>query len=470
MQMTDAEEKLQTKKFIKLTTEPVKPLICKMAIPTIITMLVTSVYNMADTYFVGKISTSASAAIGVAFSLMAVIQAIGFFFGQGSGVYISRKLGMREGEKAKYMAASAFFMSLAIGIIIMVTGLIFLKPLCYLLGSTDTIYSHARGYVMYVLIGAPFMTASLTLNNQLRFQGSAVYGMIGIGSGLILNIILDPILIFAFNMGAAGAGLATAISQFVGMCLLLFGTFQQGNIKINPANFRFNKEIISGIISGGLPSLCRQSVASVSGIVLNNICRPYGDSAIAAMAIVSRIISFTTSVMIGFGQGYQPVCGFNYGAKKYKRVKEGFFFCLIVNFSFLLAVSAIAELFAPYLVEFFRDDADVISFGARALRFQCIAYPFSAIAMITNMTLQNFGKTFSATFLSLARQGLFFIPAIVLMSMTFGEMGIQSAQMAADIITILIAIPFAINMLKELDARANEAENAEKSELESEQA
>lgn len=443
----------QEQKFHKMTEEPVGRLICQLALPCIISMLVTAFYNMADTFFVGKLnSDAATGAVGVVFSLMAVIQAIGFFFGHGSGNFISRELGKQNFEDASNMAATGFFSALGTGLIICLLGQVFLEPLAYLLGSTDTILPYAKAYMRIILIGAPWMTASLVLNNQLRFQGSAAYGMVGITSGAVLNIALDPLLIFGLDMGVAGAALATIISQFVSFCLLLVGCGKGGNLHIHISRVQLKWSYYRQIIRGGLPSLARQGLASVATICLNLAAKPYGDAAIAAMGVVQRIMMFGASAMIGFGQGFQPVCGFNYGAKLYDRVKKGFWFCVKTSTVFLFAISALGFIFAPQLVALFRDSPEVISIGAAALRFQCVTFCFQGWVVMSNMMLQTIGRTVPATFLAMARQGVFFIPLVWTLSYLLGLTGIEMTQMVADILTLTCAIPIQIKALRDLSA------------------
>ena len=443
----------QEQKFHKMTEEPVEKLISQLALPCIISMLVTSFYNMADTFFVGKLdSDAATGAVGVVFSLMAVIQAIGFFFGHGSGNFISRELGKQNFDDASNMAATGFFSALSAGLVLCVLGQLFLEPLAYLLGSTETILPYAKSYMRIILIGAPWMTASLVLNNQLRFQGSAAYGMVGITSGAVLNIALDPLLIFGLDMGVAGAALATIISQFVSFCLLLAGCNKGGNLHIHISRVQLKWSYYSQIIRGGLPSLARQGLASIATICLNLAAKPYGDAAIAAMGVVQRIMMFGGSAMIGFGQGFQPVCGFNYGAKLYDRVKKGFWFCVRTSTVFLFAIGALGFAFAPQLVALFRDSPEVISIGAAALRFQCVTFCFQGWVVMSNMMLQTIGRTVPATFLAMARQGIFFIPLVWILSHTLGLTGIQMSQMVSDLLTLACAIPIQIKVLRELSA------------------
>lgn len=432
-----------------MTQPPVPKLIGQLAFPCIISMLVTSFYNMADTFFVGMMkNTSATGAVGVVFSLMAIIQAVGFFFGHGSGNFISRELGKKNYGEASNMAATGFFSSIISGVLICLLGQIFLDKLAYLLGSTDTILPYTRDYMRIILLGAPWMAGSLVLNNQLRYQGNAIYAMVGIVSGAILNIALDPILIFTLDMGVSGAGWATIISQLVSFCILYIGCKKGSNLQIHFRNIRLKWYYLKMIIQGGLPSLARQSLASLAAIFLNRAAGSYNDAAVAAMSIVQRIMMFGASTVIGFGQGFQPVCGFNFGAGLYQRVKQGFWFCIKVSLGFLTVVSVIMFIIAPSMISWFQGDPEVIRYGALALRFQCISFPAQSWIVMSNMMEQSIGRTASATFLSAARQGIFFIPAILLLNSLFGLTGVQMAQAVADILTLICALPIHIYVLK----------------------
>ena len=442
----------QEQKFHQMTETPVSTLICRLALPCIISMLVTSFYNMADTFFVGMLkSNSATGAVGVVFSLMAIIQAVGFFFGHGSGNFISRELGRQNFEEASNMAATGFFSAIAAGALICVLGQVFLEPLATLLGSTPTILPYTKAYLRVILLGAPWMTSSLVLNNQLRYQGSAAYAMVGIASGAVLNIALDPLLIFVFGLGVAGAAWATIISQFVSFCLLLAGCAKGGNLHIHFSRIQLHWFWYWQIIRGGLPSLARQGLASVATICLNRAAGPYGDAAIAAMGVVQRITMFGGSAMIGFGQGFQPVCGFNYGAKLYQRVKEGFWFCVKTSAGFLLAISTLGFLFAPQLIALFRDDPEVIRTGAAALRFQCLTLTTMSWVTMSNMMLQTIGKTAGATFLAMSRQGIYFIPLVYILSSSLGLLGVEMTQAVSDVLTLLGAVVIQRRALRELD-------------------
>ena len=442
----------QEEKFRRMTEAPVGGLIAKLAVPCIISMLVTSFYNMADTFFVGQLkSNAATGAVGVVFSMMAIIQAVGFFFGHGSGNFISRELGKKNSAEAEKMAATGFFSALTAGTLIMIAGEIFLEELAYLLGSTETILPYTMDYLRAILLGAPWITASFVLNNQLRFQGNATYAMVGITCGAVLNIALDPLLIFVMDMGIAGAGYATVISQFFSFCVLLLGMQQHGSIKIRVSNLQFKWYYYKNIINGGFPSLARQGLASVATISLNHAAGPFGDAVIAAMGVVQRITMFGASAMIGFGQGFQPFCGFNFGAGLYKRIKEGFYFCVKTSAVFLLLIAAAGFVFAPELISLFRDDPEVIKIGALALRLQCVTFVTHSWIVLSNMMTQVIGRAVPATFLACARQGLFFIPAVLILSGAKGVFGIQLAQPVADICTLICAIPIQLKILKEFD-------------------
>jgi putative MATE family efflux protein len=432
-----------------MTSAPVEKLVLRMAVPTMIIMMITAMYNAADTYFVGYLGTAETAAVGVSFSLMNVIQALGFFFGQGAGNYISRALGSGKGDDAGKMAAVGFFSSFIAGSVIAVFGSVFLSPLASMIGATPTILPHAVSYMRFVLLGAPFMVASLTLNNLLRFQGSAFWGMIGMTCGAALNVILDPVFIFVLHMGVSGAALATMISQTVS-CTLLFVISCAGkqNLSILPRNFSPGKTAYMNIVKGGSPSLLRQACMSLSSVCLNRAAGPYGDEVIAAVSIVTRVVMIAGAALIGLGQGFQPVCGFNYGAKLYGRVKKAFRFCLYVTSAVLLALSVLGFAFAPLVIAFFRKgDAELVRIGALALRLQSFTLPLSGWIVLNNMMLQTMGKAVPASILAFARQGLFLIPLLLILTPLFHVPGILLAVPLADLFTFILSLPLGLRAL-----------------------
>ena len=445
------EENEIDRKREQMLSEPVEKLVCKMAIPTTISMLVTALYNLADTFFVGQIgSNTATGAVGIVFSYMAIIQAVGYFFGHGSGNYISREIGKKNYENASEMAATGFFMALFLGVGFMICGLVFRTNLAYLLGSTNSMIQDTVSYLTYILFGTPYMMAAFVLNNQLRLQGNSLFGMIGLVSGAVLNMILDPLLIFLCDMGISGAALATIISQFVSFMILLAGCQKSSNVTIRWKKFKPTRNNFKEIVFGGFPSLSRQGLASISMLLLNRFAGGYGDAAIASFAVVTKIINISSAAILGFGQGFQPVCGYNYGAKKYDRVKKGFWFSVKTATVLLIIVSIVLYLNAPALIRVFRDDPDVVRIGAQALRYQIMAMPFLGWVIVANMFLQNIRKVVPASIVAMARQGIVFLPLLFILSHYFELTGLELTQPISDIITFAISIPFGISALRNL--------------------
>lgn len=443
--------KMDKSHYEEMTARPIPGLVMSLAVPTIVSMLVTSFYNLGDTFFVSKISTQATAAVGVSFAVMALVQAVGFMLGHGSGNFVSRRLGAQDTETASRMLATGFVYGLGAGVAIALIGHLFLKPLCLLLGSTPTILPYTEKYLGIVLLGAPVMVPSLVLNNQIRFQGNARYSMIGIVSGALINLVLDPLLIFVFDWGIAGAAWSTVIGQVCGFCLLWHFSSRGGGIPIRFRNFSPSLDFFKEILAGGLPSFFRQGLGALAVVCLNVAAGQFGDAAIAGMSIVSRICNFLNSALIGFGQGFQPVCGFNYGAGLYGRVRQGFWFCVKFGVLFLLVVSAAGIAFAPEIVCMFRkEDADVVRIGTAALRYQLATLPLSTWVIISNMMLQTIRKPGKAILLASARQGLFFIPLIFVLSSEFGLTGVEICQPVSDLCALLLAIPLTASVLKKM--------------------
>ena len=446
------QEMTYEEKYKMMTETPVDKLIPRLAVPTIVSMLTTSIYNMADTFFVSQLSTAASGAVGVNFSLMAMIQAIGFTMGMGSGNYMSRMLGEKKKDKAQSACSTAVYMSASLGLLLAVFGILNIGGLVRILGATETIAPYAEDYGKYILIAAPYMTVSFVFNNHLRSQGNAVLSMMGITIGGVLNVILDPVLIYGFKMGISGAAIATIFSQFISFIILLFLVICSGNVlKPHPKYFTMGWWVHKEILAAGLPTLGRQGFASAASVFLNVAASGFGDAAVAAMSIVTRIMMFINSALIGFGQGFQPVCGFNFGAKKYDRVLEAYFFCRRVAFIFLLVMAVIMFVISTPIMRCFRKtDAEVIKIGAMALKMQCVLLPLQAISVIGNMLLQSIGYSVRATFTAIGKQGLFFIPVILILPGICGITGLQLAQPAADILTVILVQIIVMMTVKEL--------------------
>ncbi len=432
------------KRYEFLTQTPVPQLIMKLAVPTILSMLVTGFYNSADTFFVGRISTEATAAVGLVFSVMAIIQAIAFFFGHGSGNYLSRMLGAGKTKEAGEMASTGFVTAILVGIIIAITGNVFAGPIGYSLGASRKTIGDTLIYMRIILLGAPFTVGQFVINNQLRFQGSAVYAMVGLMAGAVINVGLDPLLIFGFQMGVAGAAIATVSGQAISFVVLLIGSRKGENIRLKLSNVHVSFRFIKEITNGGMPSLFRQGLAAVATLLLNHAAGTYGgDAGIAAMSVVTRILMLLVSALIGFGQGYQPVCSFNYGAGLYSRVKQGFFFCVKYGTVFLTIAAALCFAFSDPIIAFFRNDPEVIAIGRVALRAQAISLPLMGMIVMTNMMLQSTGRGVKATIASSSRNGIFFIPLILILPRFFGLFGVEITQAIADVFSFCLAVMLA---------------------------
>lgn len=436
------------KHYKYMTKTPVAKLIIILGIPTTISMLITNIYNLADTYFVGTLGKSPQGAIGVLFTLQCIIQAIAFMLGHGSGTYVSKELANKNITKASKYVSSAYYIGFIVGIILTIFGLIFLKPFMKLLGSTNTILPYAMEYGLWVLLSAPFMITSLILNNNLRYEGKAIYSMIGLCSGGLLNILGDFIFINICHMGVYGAGLSTAISQLISFLILYILYMKHAQSKISIKNISTEKFYYFDIIKNGLPSFFRQGLSSISSGILNNLSKPFGDAAIAAMSVVNRFSSFVMCVGLGFGQGFQPVAAFNYQAKKYTRVKKGLVFTFLFSTLLISILSLFGLMFSSQIMKLFQKDLSVVEIGIFAIRFASIGALFLPMSVTVNMLYQSIRKSSIASFLSLLRSGLVFIPLIYILTATFKLRGIQTAQPIADIISSLICIPFFVAFLR----------------------
>ena len=434
--------------YKKMTETPVAKLIVQLGVPTTISMLITSIYNMADTYFVGMLGPSAQAATGVLFTLQAIIQGIAFMLGQGSGTFISRELADKNTPKATMYVSSAFFCGGIIGVIILVLGLFIREPMVLFLGSTETILPHAIDYAMWVLISCPFVITSMILNNALRFEGRAFYAMFGLTAGGLLNIFGDWLLVYKLNMGVYGAGLATAASQFISFVILfiMFQKMAQSSISAKAVSKDF--KVYLTICRVGLPSLIRQSMTSVTTGILNNLTKTFGDAAIAAMSVVSRFSMFLMCVGLGMGQGFQPVAAFNYRAKKYDRVKKGLLFLVIYALILVGGFSLVTMLIPEKVIEIFQKKQEVIEVGSVALRYYAFGMIFMAFSVPVNMLYQSIQKPTISSVLSLIRAGMITIPLLLILVPSIGLTGIQIAQPIADVVAGIISIPFIIHFLK----------------------
>lgn len=434
--------------YKKMTETPVSRLILNLGIPTTISMLITNIYNMADTYFVGTVGESAQAATGVLFTVQAIMQGIAFMLGHGGGTFIARALADKNTEEATKYISSAFFVGGILGLLITCFGLIFLEPMVRFLGSTETIVPHAMDYGLWILLAAPFIICSFILNNALRYEGKAFYAMFGLTAGGILNIFGDYILVMKLGLGVYGAGLATALSQIVSFVILLFLYLRMAQSTIRFKSVSRDIKLYFAIARVGFPSLIRQGLTSVTNGLLNNLTKPFGDAAIAAMSVVSRYSNFLMCVGLGMGQGFQPVASFNYQAKKLDRVKNGLLFTTAFGLIFIGAMSTISIIFAEPIISIFQKHPEVIRIGSAALRFTAVGMMFMPFSVPVNMLYQSIQQPTISSILSLIRSGAVTIPMLLVGVPIWGLLGIQIAQPTADVVAGLISIPFIIRFVK----------------------
>ena len=460
-----AVKERERKQFVKMTQTPIPRLIISLGIPTMLSMMVTSLYNLADTAFVSNLGDPATAAISNLLALMSIIQAVGFTYGMGSGSVVSYLLGKRDREGADKTASSAMFIAIASGVLMMVIGLIFLTPIMKMFGCEGRTLEYAKDYALYILIAAPFMCMSYVLNNVLRAEGKAVFSMIGLVVGAVVNVALDPILIFGFGMEVAGAGLATCISQFLGFAVLLFMFLSKKTVvrlRLKSIDRKF--DTYWKIISTGFPSFCRQILASICTTLLNNIAKQYGgDAAQAALGVVNKMFMLAFSISLGIGQGYQPVLGYNYSAKRYDRVRTGYLFTLAFSTVLMLIFAGACAILAPLIMRAFSLSAQARKIGVMTLRLQCISMPLLPLNFMIGLTYQVVGNKAIASILSVSRQGFFYIPTVLILPLVWQIFGVESCQMFSDIFAFFFAIPFTVIFFKDLRKRQAriEAENAE---------
>lgn len=438
-------------RFKRMRYEKIPKLIISLGIPTTISMLITNIYNMADTYFVSQISLSASGATGIVFAVMAILQAFGFMCGHGSGSNISRSLGRKDEENASRFASSGLFLSFCISLVLMIAGLVFLEPLMRLLGSTDTILVEAMNYGRFIFLAAPAMVMSCVCNNILRYEGRAVYAMVGLTFGGILNMMLDPILIFVFHLGISGAGIATMVAQYLSLFILLIPFFRNRTAsRLRLSYISRNIDTFINIIVTGSPSLARQGLNSISTAMLNMMAKPLGDAAIAAMSVVGRVSNMLFSLSLGIAQGFQPVSSFNYGAGDYKRVKESTVFTIGFGTALIAVLCTLAFINAPLIISLFRSEELVIEIGSAALRLMCFGLLLLPTVSVTNMLFQGIGESKKALFVACLQSGAFFIPLVVILTRVFGVNGLICATPLSYLLAFSVALPMVVKFMRNL--------------------
>ena len=448
--MENTELSKQSRRELMMLNDPIPKVIVKMAIPTIVAFLITSVYNLADTYFVSSLGTNATAAVSVNASLDQFIMMAGSMLAVGANSYIARLLGARKQERATHVLSTAFFVALALGALILVLGSAFMQPMVRLLGATDTCEQYSIQYATYVLLVAPFMASSFVMNQCLRAEGSATLSMIGMGFGGILNCILDPIFIFGLDLGVTGASVATAISKLVSFAILIFPYITHRSLlRISLKSFRWDKGIFYQVASVGSASMFRSGLAVVAATVLNNIAGGISDSVLAGIGVSTKIMMFPFSIILGFCSGFQPVAGFNWGAKRYDRVLKCYRFSAWTAVIGAVVMGLILGLAANPIIRLFAEaDPDMQRIGALTIGLQCISLPIHGWVAVVNMLCAGLGYARGALLLATARQGSCFFPIVFPMAGIWGENGVASVQAVADVLTLFLAVPIVRHVLK----------------------
>ena len=450
------EEKKQA-----MLTESIRTLIPRMAVPTIVAQLITTIYNLVDTYFVSTLGTNATAAVGVNSSLERTITVIGSLLGAGACSYIARLLGANKKKEADQVLSTSFFTGLGLGILFMIICRLMIRRLVFWLGATEECAEYSVQYATYVLYAAPFMICSFILNMCLRSEGSALYSMIGIGFGGVLNCFLDPLFIYHFGLGVAGASMATAISKFISFVILLYPYVKKRTaVNISVRKIRYIAADVREVLAIGSSSFFRSALSVVAAVAMNHVAGHFSTAALAAVSVANRVMEFPFAIILGFGQGYQPISGFNWGAKQYRRVKESLVFAIMVSVAGSLIMGTLLFITAPGVVHLFNRhaDSDVLRIGVLCIRLQCITLTLHGINSIVNMYYAGIGKALYALLINTSRQGYCFIPVLLVIPALLGENGIAAAQAIADALAMIVVIPLTIKAFHELDSILKESE------------
>ncbi|MDD2980759.1 MAG: MATE family efflux transporter [Hespellia sp.] len=436
-------EGVKEKRRQYILTAPFLPLLLKMALPTMIGMMVSLIYNLTDTFWIGRLNDrSMTAAIGIVFAFVSFIQAVGFWFGYGSGNTMSRLLGAGEEKEAGIIASDGVVLSLVTGVVILIVSLVLLNPLVVFLGgnASPALFDYTRDYLQIMLYTVPFSLLSTTVYNQLRLCGNVKDAMIGLLVGMLGNILLDPVFVLGLGMGIRGAGIATLIGNIFSCICVVMMSYRHGNIPAGLRGFQFTAERIYHILAGGAPNFSRQGITGVASVLLNQAAAPYGETLLAGLTVSTRVAALGYMLMIGFGQGFQPICAMNYGARQYERVKKALWLTGGIGTGFLMIATVLISVYAVPLAGLLSQNPDVVEIAARLVRYQCISFPFLGIYALSSMFLQNIGRYFSALFVSIARQGTFYIPLLFILPALLGEKGIYILQPMADLLSVIVSV------------------------------
>lgn len=443
----------QNKKMELLGSAPIPKALLAMGLPTMIGMMINALYNLVDAYFVGGLGTAQMGAISVAFPLGQVVVGLGLLFGNGAASYISRLLGTGEKETANKVASTALYSSLCVGAVIIICTVIFLNPVLKMLGATESIMPYAVTYTSIYIISSIFNVFNVTMNNIVTSEGAAKTTMFALLTGAALNMILDPVFIYVLDLGVAGAAIATAISQIVSTSVYLTYIFRKKSVfNFSIKECCYSKEIVSEVLKIGIPTLVFQLLTSLSIALINMQTKVYGDSVIAAMGVVTRVISMGSLMVFGFIKGFQPIAGFSYGAKKYDRLHEAIKISILWSTIFCIIFGAGAALFSSSIISgFTKGDMEMIHAGQKALRANGLSFLLFGFYTVYSSLFLALGKAKEGFILGACRQGICFVPVVLLLPMAWGIHGILYAQPIADVISAIVTVFMALHLHKELN-------------------
>ena len=435
-----------------LGNAPISKALLAMGIPTMLGMMVNAIYNLVDAYFVGGLGTSQMGAISVVYPLGQIVVGLGLLFGNGSASYLSRLLGNRDQEQADRVASTALYSSVAVGAVMIIFSLIFLRPILRLLGATDSIMPYAMTYAGIYVVSCIFNVFNVTMNNIVTSEGAAKTTMLALMAGAVLNIGLDPVFIYTLDMGVAGAAIATAISQIVSTLIYLTFIFRKKSIySFKIKNCTFTKEIMSEIFKIGIPTLVFQILTSLSISLVNTQAGPYGDSVIAGMGAVTRIVSMGSLIVFGFIKGFQPIAGYSYGAKKFDRLHKAIRISILWSTAFCVIYGLLLTIFSSRIIAQFTDgDLEMIRVGTQSLRINGLSFLLFGFYTVYSSLFLALGKGLEGFVLGACRQGICFVPVILILPVFWGINGILYVQPIADVLSAIITIFMALHLHKEL--------------------
>lgn len=444
--------KASDKKMELLGSAPIPKALLALGLPTMTGMLINALYNLVDTCFVGRLGTAPKGAVTVAFPLGQVITGLGLLFGNGAAAYLSRLLGRGDKETANKVASTAVYSSVMLGTVVILCSILFLKPILRKLGAIESVMPYAIPYAGIYITFSIFNVFNVTMNNIVSSEGAAKTAMCALMAGAFLNVILDPFFIYALHLGVTGAAIATAISQMVSTLVYLCYILRKKSVfRFRIKECCFSRDILSEILKIGIPTLLFQLLTSLSISMINNAAKEYGGSALAAMGPLSKIMSMGSLIVFGFLKGFQPIAGFSYGAKRFDRLREAIKTSVLWSTLFCVIFGLTAAIFSAQIMTLFtKDDLEMIRIGSAALRANGLSFLLFGFYTVYSFLFLVMGKAAKGCILGACRQGICFVPVILLLPKICGLSGILYAQPIADVLSAIVTAFMAVPFHKEL--------------------